>query len=347
MTAGAPTVAIISDSALQRHRLSQAVGKFGLRTAFCGDPERFLACDLPAGVALWILALEDESDHPELLDQLLDDEAPTLFGLGQAPNTGQPDYVRWERRLFGKLRDHLGELEMLDSQQALEALDLPPQSGSEPPQLSQWVKAAEPGSPAEQIWILGASLGGPAAIKEFLDQLPGGLPVGLVYAQHIDAHFSGVLARVLGRHAHYELVEAREGEPVRCGQVTMVPVDRELILDDLGLIRFKDNAWPGPYGPSIDQVMLNLADHYRTRCHAILFSGMGNDGAIAAPLLHAYGSRVWVQSSASCANSSMPESVAETGCVSFVGTPSQLARQLIKTIEETSLLQAKQQRDSA
>ena len=191
--------------------------------------------------------------------------------------------------------------------------------------LSPWIRSAEPGTPARQVWILGASLGGPAAVKEFLDHLPAGLPVGFVYAQHIDAHFTSVLARVLGRHAHYRLVEARADEPIRCGEVTLVPVEQEMFLDEDGLIQFRDQAWPGPYGPSIDQVMLNLADHFGTRCHAILFSGMGNDGAIAAPLLQAYGSHIWVQSSASCGNSSMPDSVAETGCVRYTGTPRELA----------------------
>jgi len=74
---------------------------------------------------------------------------------------------------------------------------------------------------------------------------------------------------------------------------------------------------------------------------------MGNDGAIAAPLLKAYGSRIWVQESTSCAHSSMPDSVAATGCVGFCGTPEQLARQLVKTIEESCLLKGRQKRDFA
>lgn len=344
--ANEPTVAIISDNLLQRHRLQQAVGKYGLKTGFNGDPARFLALVDKPEAGLWIVELEDETDHPELIEQLMEcSESPVLFGLGMAPDPGKTEYARWERRLFGKLQDNLGELEVLDSEMTLEALDAT--SPEAPPTLSPWIKPSDNSTTAKDIWILGASLGGPAAIKEFLDQLPAGLPVGFIYAQHIDANFSNVLARVLGRHAHYGLVEAKEGEPVRCGEVTMIPVERELYLDGDGLIRFHDRAWPGPYGPSIDQVMLNVADYFGPHCHAILFSGMGNDGAIAAPLLKAYGSRIWVQSSDSCANSSMPDSVAETGCVSFVGTPTQLARQLIKTIEENCLLSRRQQRDSA
>lgn len=124
-------------------------------------------------------------------------------------------------------------------------------------------------------------------------------------------------------------------------------MEREWKLDETGALTELNHPWPGPYGPSIDQVLLNAADHFGNRCHAILFSGMGNDGAIAAPMLKAYGSRIWVQESRSCGNSSMPESVAATGCVSFCGTPEELARELVKTIEESCLLKSRQKRDSA
>lgn len=124
----------------------------------------------------------------------------------------------------------------------------------------------------------------------------------------------------------------------------MVPVERELYLDSAGLIRFKDEPWPGPYGPSIDQVMLNLAGHFHSACHTILFSGMGNDGAVAAPLLKAYGNRIWIQERSSCASSAMPDSVAGTGCTEFVGTPEELAQQLVRSVEETELLQRKHRR---
>jgi len=200
---------------------------------------------------------------------------------------------------------------------------------------------------AEEVWILGASLGGPAAVKTFLDSLPAGLPIGFVYAQHIDNNFTEVLTRVLGRHAHYQLKKAEPGYRIRNGDVVLMPVEREWTLSTDGALEERDTPWPGPYGPSIDQVLLNIGDHYGGRCNTIFFSGMGNDGAIAAPLLKAYGSRIWVQESTSCGNSSMPDSVAATGCSGFCGTPEQLARELVKTIEESCLLKGRQKWDSA
>lgn len=341
------SVAIVSDSALQRRRLQDAVARFGLEVCFTGDPARLIGYPTVPDVQLWLVALEDEADHPSLFDFLLENtEAPILFGVDEAPNPGSTDFFRWERRLQDKLEKQLGTLEQLDDPVSLEALNQDPPV-AESPRRPTWIPEATRDQPAEEVWVLGASLGGPAAVKAFLDGLPQGLPVGFVYAQHIDGNFTDVLTRVLGRHAHYALKQAEPDYQVRNGDVVLMPVDHEWCLDSRGRLQQKDTAWPGPYGPSIDQVLLNVADHYKDRCHAILFSGMGNDGAIAAPLLRAYGSKIWVQNSDSCGNSSMPDSVAATGCTSFVGDPVQLARKLTQTIEESCLLKRKQQRDSA
>ncbi|GGC65591.1 chemotaxis protein CheB [Marinobacter halophilus] len=343
-----PGVGIVSDVVLQRHRLQAATGKFGLEVCFSGDPSRLMAYPEFPEAALWLVTLEDEADHLALFDHLLENtEAPVLFGLDQAPKPGSTDYFRWERRLLDKLEQQLGQLEELDNANDLEQLIEVVSQSHSAPELSHWITPAAPESLAEDVWILGASLGGPAAVKTFLDHLPPGLPVGFVYAQHIDGNFTEVLTRVLGRHAHYQLKQAEEGYRVRNGDVVLMPVEREWSIDSRGQLTEQNRPWPGPYGPSIDQVLLNVADYYGKRCHAILFSGMGNDGAIAAPLLKAYGSRVWVQEHRSCGNSSMPDSVAATGCTSFTGTPEELAKELIKTIENNCLLKSRQKRNSA
>lgn len=343
-----PQVGIVSDIVLQRHRLQEAASRFGLDICFSGDPARLLGYPDFPDASLWLITLEDEADHPQLFDHLLEStEAPVLFGLDAAPKAGSTDYFRWERRLLDKMEQALGHLEKLDSADTIEELAKEPPGTTGPPTLSDRITPAAAGSIAEDIWILGASLGGPAAVKTFLDNLPAELPVGFVYAQHIDGNFTGVLTRVLGRHAHYQLKKAESGYLIRNGDVVLMPVEHEWTLDGEGALLERDTPWPGPYGPSIDQVLLNIGDHYGDRCNIIFFSGMGNDGAIAAPLLKAYGSRVWVQESTSCGNSSMPDSVAATGCAGFCGTPEQLARELVRTIEESCLLKSRQKPDSA
>ncbi|HLV77906.1 MAG TPA: chemotaxis protein CheB [Marinobacter sp.] len=345
---GRPGIGIVSDAVLQRHRLQVAAGKFGLEVSFSGDPDRLTGYPGFPEASLWLVTLQDEADHPALFEHLLErTEAPVLFGVDEAPKPGTMDYVRWERRLLDKLEKQLGHLEQLDSASDIEDLASRPPEASEAPELPQWITPAEPDSLAEEIWVLGASLGGPAAVKAFLDKLPAGLPVGFVYAQHIDGNFSEVLTRVLGRHAHYQLKRAEEGYRIRNGTVVLMPVEQEWSFAADGSLTATRRPWPGPYGPSIDQVLLNVAGQYGERCHALIFSGMGNDGALAAPILKKRGSRIWVQDSASCANSAMPESVAATGCTDYCGTPEQLAAELIKTIENQCLLKGRQKRDTA
>lgn len=346
--ASAPGVGIVADAVLQRHRLQSAAGKFGVEVSFSGDPERLLGYPGFPEACLWLVTLRDESDHSQLFDHLLENtEAPVLFGVDQAPAPGGIDYSRWERRLLGKLEQQLGQLEQLDSASEIEELADMDRSVEAPLELSSWITPAAADSPAREVWVLGASLGGPAAVKTFLDNLPAGLPVGFVYAQHIDSHFTQVLTRILGRHAHYQLKAAEEGTIICNGDVVLMPVEQEWSFTSDGKLTRTGRPWPGPYGPSIDQVLLNVAEHYQDHCHAVIFSGMGNDGAIAAPMINSHGSRIWVQESSSCGNSSMPESVAATGCAGFSGTPEQLAGELVRTIENHCLLRNRQQRDSA
>ncbi|MBS3804646.1 MAG: chemotaxis protein CheB [Oleiphilaceae bacterium] len=340
-----PRVGIVSDNVLQRHRLQEASAKFRLQQGFSGPPERLLDCAKIPELELWLVTLEGDADHTALFDHLLENtEIPALFGIDTAPKPGSIDYFRWERRLRSKLEQQLGPLEQLDSEASLAELAEAPTRTPVSMTLPDWIPPAEPGIPAQQVWVLGASLGGPAAVKAFLDHLPASLPIGLVYAQHIDQHFTDVLTRVLGRHAHYRLVRAQAGMQINHGDVVVLPGENEWALASDGTLMEKDTPWPGPYQPSIDQVLLNFGAHYGNRCHAIVFSGMGNDGAIAAPQLARDGSRIWAQTGADCSDSSMPDSVTETGCTSFRGSPEALARELVKTIAESCLLARKRQR---
>lgn len=333
--AGALLIAIVADTSQQQQRLSASVRELGLNVSFCGSPIDVLVSSPLPNAACWLVQLEDENDHPADWDLVLGEgDVPVLFGLDPAPANDGINYKRWQRKLITKLESLLGSLPAYSTDPDEHAAPLLTDRLAPDlvPVLQQRITEPEG---AEQVWVLAASLGGPGAVKTFLDQLPPGLPVGFVYAQHIDDHFAEVLTKVLGRHAHYRLKKAQQGYRIAAGDVIMMPVDHEWQVDRNGLLDELPGAWPGPYGPSIDQVLLNVSNYYLDRCHAIIFSGMGSDGAVAAPMLKAYGSRIWVQDSNSCGHASMPEAVAATGCVSFSGTPLQLAQKLVNTLENT------------
>lgn len=322
-------IAVLADTSLQRHVLQQALTSNGFQVVLNKDPARLEPADLDTAQAdLWLVDLAQTEDSP-LVDALLErDTTRVLFGEGHAPERHSEFYPRWERSLFSKLKRLVGDpsravgprLDVLQGEvQRPERLTLP----------SVLADTAPAGEPAAQVWLLAASLGGPEAVKAFLDALPGGLPVGFIYAQHIEASFESALSQAVGRHSQWQVRQVRPGEPVRCGEVVIAPISEELGFETDGSTRMNGRCWPEPYSPSIDQMMLNLARQFGERCGVIAFSGMGSDGSAAAAYLLRQGGRVWTQRADSCACSSMPDNLREGGYSSYSGDPHELAQALV------------------
>ncbi|MEQ9726715.1 chemotaxis protein CheB [Pseudomonas sp. WHRI 8822A] len=332
----AARIAVIADTSLQRHVLQQALSSNGYQVVLNSDPARLDGAALQACEAdLWLVDLVQSEDLP-LIDTLLAEaEVPVLFGEGHAPERSSENYPRWERRLVGKLKKLVGDPALatagggLDSllaeAQRPERIDLPAVLANTPLQA---------GEPARQVWLLAASLGGPAAVKAFLDALPGGLPVAFLYAQHIDPSFETTLPQAVGRHSQWRVGTVRDGDTLRCGEVVVVPISNELVFADDGAMRVTSRPWPEPYSPSIDQMMLNLAQCYRANSGVIAFSGMGSDGSAAAGYVKRQGGIIWTQRADSCACSSMPDSLREGGYSSFTAGPRELAAALVEHLAE-------------
>lgn len=336
LTQAAAKVGIIADDLLQQHLLKSALMHFGFNVVLTTDPDRMNDNpELVAEIDAWVVDIVDEEgEQLEWLDELFVSDVPVLFGMGEAPQRSCETYPRWEKRLFSKMKELLADHSLvIADENSINELESEKLDAKDPLPLPRMFQGLELGKPAEHIWVLGASLGGPDAVKEFLDALPQGLPVGFIYAQHIDARFQDALVQTLGRHAGITMVAYEEGRQINTGEVMLAPVEREFMFDFEGRTMSKSTPWPGPYGPSVDQVMLNVAEHFTSRARYILFSGMGNDGAEAAVKISQKPTTIWAQDSKSCANSSMPDSAVATGHVSYIGTPRQLASQLVNYLQ--------------
>lgn len=331
MTLASPRIGIIADTTLQGHLLSNAVRSQGYRVAVNTDPgqidERWYGTE---EVDLWVVDLSQEDRWQEFLDRLLEETpVPILFSDGQAPARNAPAYPRWERRLLTKMLDYVSrpqaveQLEVLENKAPVSHIPTPAE-----------FRNRGPAQVPERVWVLGASLGGPAAVKVFLDCLPVELPVAFVLAQHIDERFLETLTGVLCRQNKFQCRVAYDGEQLSHGTVLIAPVAYEITFTDSGKVVSAKRPWEGPYAPSIDQVIGNVSARFAERAGAILFSGMGNDGSIAGPQMVARQGPVWAQEAASCACSSQPDSARETGCVSYVGTPEKLALALVEHVRQ-------------
>ena len=184
---------------------------------------------------------------------------------------------------------------------------------------------------AQKAWVLAASTGGPEAITVFLKGIPADLNgIALFYVQHMENHGFQNLCNVVAKHTHWTVKIIDEARIVRENTLYVVSPEYQFELTDGGVISPLAEPWAGRYRPSIDQVIAKVARVYRQRAGAIVFTGMGDDGAHSVTLMHHSGGQVWVQQPSSCTIDSMPVSVEKKGCVTFSGKPQELAQHFVR-----------------
>ncbi len=183
---------------------------------------------------------------------------------------------------------------------------------------------------AEKIWVLGASLGGPMAVRDFLSCLPENLPIAFVLAQHIGASHIELLGEQLNRATTFNVMTAKPGHIIQNQEVILAPIEEKIILNQSGAISIEPLSGHSIYTPSIDDVMTDVANNYGPNIGTIIFSGMGNDGEEGCQVISEKGGVVWAQEPDSCVISSMPDCARNTGCVTSSGTPEELAIALVE-----------------
>jgi chemotaxis response regulator CheB len=185
--------------------------------------------------------------------------------------------------------------------------------------------AAASGS-ALRCWVLGASIGGPEAVREFLAQMPADADVVFLLAQHMGADFVDLMTQQLARATPLPVRSGGDGMRAAPGEVIVVPLADRLLIESDGEMRVVSSAQVSPYSPSIDQVLRDVADRFGADAGAIIFSGMAHDAIEGARYLHERGGQVWAQDPSTCVISSMVDGACEAGVVSVVAAPAELAR---------------------
>jgi len=306
------SIGILVDSPLKQQYLGnmvvQAGHKIGFTYAF--SPTSSLP-SIEQAVDAWVVDISESDDAAveparrtsvaALLDGLLEQTRVPVIVNDEAELTpATADYNNWMRRILQRLERLNGDINL------------------------------QAGSVASEVWVLAASTGGPAAVKDFLKQLPPQLNIAFIYVQHIDSGQAETLAKMMGSAGHYAVSIAQQGSVLRDNTITVVTADCSVNIHDNGTLVVNNKRWGGSYSPSIDQIAANVARVYCRQSGMIIFSGMGDDGAASSRLIKQKGGHVWVQTPGQCTIASMPEAAIAAGTVSFMGTPPELADALTR-----------------
>ena len=164
---------------------------------------------------------------------------------------------------------------------------------------------------------IGSSTGGPQALTATLNKWSAqGATQPVFITQHMPPMFTRSLAEHIARISGAIAREAVHGEVVEPGRIYLAPGDMHMqVADKHGAIRImlNDGALVNFCRPSVDPMLMSLAEAYGSRLLTVILTGMGKDGLRGVEVAAAAGSSVIVQDEASSAVWGMPGAVANAG----------------------------------
>lgn len=172
------------------------------------------------------------------------------------------------------------------------------------------------GSKTGRLVAIGASSGGPHALRYLLPRLSVNLDAGIVIVQHMPESFTTMLAYWLNEICELEVKEAESGDLAVPGKVLIAPGSShmrvkktlagcEILLDKGALVN--------GHRPSVDVLLESVAENYGSSAIGIVLTGMGNDGANGLGQLLAAGGHTVAQDKDSSAVYGMPRIATEKG----------------------------------
>ncbi|MES2709402.1 MAG: chemotaxis response regulator protein-glutamate methylesterase [Verrucomicrobiota bacterium] len=218
------------------------------------------------------------------------------------PVAGAEEPGEWGSALLAKLR-------MLSRLVTRRTLTPPAESAPDKPERSMT---------RNRLVVIGASAGGPAALATVLGSLPRDFPASIVIIQHVDAQFSGLLAKWLNGQSALPVRLAVSGERPQPGTALLAGTNDHLVFAGPHGLSYIPEPETCPYRPSVDVFFESAARHWKGEVAAVLLTGMGRDGAKGLKALRDRGALTIAQDQASCIVYGMPKAAVALGAAAEV-----------------------------
>jgi len=185
-------------------------------------------------------------------------------------------------------------------------------------------------SAGTQIIGIGASTGGPQALRQILTQLPADFPLPLVCVQHISEGFSLGLVNWLAHECRLAVQFAETGLTPQAGHVYFAPDKKQLRINAQKQFSCATEPAVGGHCPAITVTFQSLALHYGRHATGVLLTGMGRDGVDGLQAIKQAGGTTIAQDETSSIVFGMPKSAMEEQAATLVLALPDIARTLLK-----------------
>jgi two-component system response regulator WspF len=166
--------------------------------------------------------------------------------------------------------------------------------------------------------VVGASTGGPEALRKVLAGLPNPLSYALIAVQHLGEIFVPGLAVWLAKETGLNVSVVTPSQKPIAGHVYIACTSDHLILNASGNMAYVRQPETCIHRPSVDVFFVSLLAAPVTPGTAVLLTGMGSDGAEGLKSLCGAGWETIAQDEASSVVWGMPRAAARIGAVKQV-----------------------------
>ena len=196
--------------------------------------------------------------------------------------------------------------------------------------------AAPCGGTQFEVLGIGASTGGPTALRELVSGLPADFPLPILVVQHITRGFTAGFVEWLRQHTPLRVRIAGAEDRATPGSILIAPEGRQLEALPDGAVRATSRQPCGVHLPSADTLLSSLASAYGRKCIGALLTGMGSDGVEGLLDIRQAGGLTLAQDEETCTVFGMPREAVRRGAADQVMAPASMAGLLRGLVDRRS-----------
>ncbi len=178
------------------------------------------------------------------------------------------------------------------------------------------------------IVCVGGSAGGLDAYIRLLKCMPADMGVAIVIVNHITL-FPTQLHEVLPRFSSMPVELITENLVIEPNHVFIIPSNRDLHVDG-EVFQLMPISKPRGWPDVITVFLKSLTEYWDGKLIAVIVSGYDGDGAAALCGIKEVGGITIAQKLDTASQPDMPESAINTGCIDFVLSPEDIAREIVR-----------------
>ena len=180
------------------------------------------------------------------------------------------------------------------------------------------------------VVCVGGSAGGLDAYIRLLKHLPSDMGVAIVIVNHLRT-VATLLHEILPNYTQMKVELITEKLDIQPNHVFIIPEKRDLHVLN-GEFRLKPISKPRGWPDVITVFMHSMAENWDGKLIAVIVSGYDGDGADALKSIKEAGGITIAQKPETAKQPDMPESAIASGCIDFILSPEDIAREIVRIV---------------